>query len=38
VLLRDPVQRAYSHWKMGHEWFESKPDCGIEKVIADPSH
>lgn len=34
VLLRDPVQRAYSHWKMGHEWFESKPDCGIEKVIA----
>jgi len=34
VLLRDPVQRAFSHWKMGHEWFESKPDCGFEKVIA----
>eukprot|EP00908_Phaeocystis_cordata_P016957 Transcript_28276.p1 GENE.Transcript_28276~~Transcript_28276.p1 ORF type:complete len:701 (+),score=205.47 Transcript_28276:257-2104(+) len=34
VLVRDPVQRAYSHWKMGHEWFESKEECGVEQVIA----
>ena len=34
MLVRDPVQRAYSHWKMGHEWFESKEECGVEQVIA----
>ena len=24
VLVRNPIQRAYSHWKMGSEWIESK--------------
>ncbi|KAL1500608.1 hypothetical protein AB1Y20_013260 [Prymnesium parvum] len=24
ALVRDPVQRAYSHWKMGTEWLSSK--------------
>ena len=27
VLVRDPIQRAYSHWKMAMEWLESK--CAI---------
>ena len=33
VLVRDPIQRAYSHYKMGHEWFESKDDCGLEAAV-----
>ena len=33
VLVRDPVQRAYSHYKMGHEWFESKDECGFEAAV-----
>ena len=24
TLVRNPTQRAYSHWKMGTEWMESK--------------
>jgi hypothetical protein len=31
TLVRDPVQRAYSHWKMGREWMESK--CTSEKEL-----
>ena len=24
VLVRNPIQRSYSHWKMGREWMASK--------------
>ena len=24
VLVRNPVQRTYSHWKMGRDWIDSK--------------
>ena len=24
VMVRNPVQRSYSHWKMGREWMDSK--------------
>ena len=26
LLVRNPIQRAFSHWKMGSEWLKSK--CG----------
>ena len=36
VLVRNPSQRAYSHWKMGREWMASKcVDC---MLIASDCH
>jgi len=31
VLVRDPAQRAYSHWNMGYEWLQSKCDTSSQK-------
>lgn len=31
VLVRDPVQRTYSHWKMGFDWLKAKCTTEVEK-------
>eukprot|EP00967_Tisochrysis_lutea_P022799 scaffold26022_cov31-Tisochrysis_lutea.AAC.3 len=32
VLVRNPVQRSFSHWKMGYDWMTSK--CGVGAVAS----